>query len=317
MSLNRRKMIALGAGAAALATTGGVASAASGPSDSELARSLGFRSSFARANGIRLHYVAGGRGEPLVLLPGWPQTWWEYHKVMPALARKYRVIVPDLRGMNLSEKPAGGYDKKTMARDILELVRSLGHQSVNIAGHDIGSQVAFSFAANHPAATRKVALMDIAHPDDSYYDLPLIPRPGAGFNLWWFAFNQVQGLPEQVLQGRFRQVQDWLFDNTLADPTSIPDRDRAIYARAYDPAEAIRASNGWYQAFHQDIADLKTYARIPSPLLALSTEFSDADFRAKLPNLAADFRVTKLNTGHWMPEEAPEEVSRLLAEFFA
>ncbi|GLZ33408.1 hydrolase [Lentzea sp. NBRC 105346] len=317
MTLDRRKMLALGAGAAVfVTTTAGVASAASVPSDEELARSLGFRSAYARVNGVRLHYVIGGKGAPLLLLPGWPQTWWQYNKILPALARRYRVIVPDLRGMNLSEKPLAGFDKKTMARDVLELTRALGHQSVFVAGHDIGSQVAFSFAANHPTATRKVALLDIAHPDDDYYKLPLLPPPG-GFALWWFAFNQVRGLPEQLLAGRFRHLHDWLFDNSLADPASIPDRDRAIYARAYNAPEAIRASNGWYQSFHQDIADLKTYAKIPSPLLAIATDFSYDGFLQKLPSQAIDFRVEKVQSGHWLAEEKPEEVTRLLTDFFA
>src|ERR1700736_5094596 len=96
-------------------------------SDAELARSLegGFVSSHAEVNGVRLHYVAGGRGEPLVLLGGGPQTWWEFHKIMPALAEPRRVIAVDLRGMGGSDKPAGGYDKKTMAAGVLERVHGV------------------------------------------------------------------------------------------------------------------------------------------------------------------------------------------------
>ncbi|MDT7614624.1 MAG: hypothetical protein QOF00_2071, partial [Pseudonocardiales bacterium] len=123
--VNRRRLIALGAGAAALAATTGVASAeqAAGTPDAELVRSLpgDFRNGYANVNGVRLHYVAGGQGEPLILLPGWPQTWWQYHKIMPSLAARYRVIAVDLRGMGGSGKPQDGYDKKTMARDIYEL----------------------------------------------------------------------------------------------------------------------------------------------------------------------------------------------------
>lgn len=193
--LNRRGVFALGAGVALGAGTG-VAAA-----DNREASLPGFQHNYAQVNGVRLHYVTGGRGEPLVLLPGWPQTWWEYHKIMPALATRFRVIVVDLRGMGGSEKPQGGYDKKTMATDIHELVRKLGYEKVGIAGHDIGSQVAFSFAANFPAATRKVALMDVLHPDEGYYQIPLLPPPGQ-FSLWWFAFNQVQTLPQQLLAGR-------------------------------------------------------------------------------------------------------------------
>lgn len=107
----------------------------------------GFQDETVEVNGVRLHYVVGGEGDPIVLCPGWPRTVWQFHKVMPKLAENFRVIAVDLRGMGDSDKPEGGYDKKTMARDVLELTRHLGYESVNIAGEDIGSMVAFSFAA--------------------------------------------------------------------------------------------------------------------------------------------------------------------------
>ena len=162
---------------------GARASAAAAPdidvSDVALVKSLpGFENGYADVNGTRLHYVIGGKGAPLVLLPGWPQTWWEFHKIMPALAEKYRVIAVDLRGMGGSAKPPGGYDKKTMARDIYELVRQLGFEKVNIAGHDIGSMVAFSFAANHPGATSKLALLDVPHPDEFFSEIRMLPQHG-------------------------------------------------------------------------------------------------------------------------------------------
>ncbi|MFD9489287.1 alpha/beta fold hydrolase [Streptomyces sp. NPDC059991] len=328
MSLDRRKMISLGAGSAALAMAGGAVAAEPAsatphhgvPDDAALARSLpgGFRSHHAHVNGVRLHYVAGGSGAPLVLLPGWPQTWWSYRKVMPVLARRFRVIAVDLRGQGSSEKPQGGYDKKTMARDVRELVRALGYDRVNIAGHDIGSKVAFSFAANHGDATRKVAMLDALHPDESFYELPLIPRPGAGFNLWWYAFNQVQGLPEELIRGRSRHLIDWFFANSLTDQSLVGDFDRNVYARAYDTPDGIRAANGWYRAFAQDIADIKTYPKITAPLLGLSSEVSYAQFRQTLPTLATDVRVVKLDkTVHYLQEEAPDRVARAFTEFFA
>lgn len=310
-SLNRRSVFALGTGVA-LGAGAGVASA-----DKDHEADLpGFRHNYAHVNGVRLHYVTGGRGEPLVLLPGWPQTWWEYHKIMPALATKFRVIAVDLRGMGGSEKPQGGYDKKTMATDVHELVKKLGYRQVGIAGHDIGSQVAFSFAANFPAATRKVALMDVLHPDEGYYQLPLLAPPGQ-FVLWWFAFNQVQTLPEQLLAGRYRYLIDWLFANTAFNPDAIDERSRAIYARAYNAPDAIRASNGWYQAFHQDIADGKTYAKLTPPVLGLASVLSFEHFKAALPNVATDFLAVQIDgAGHWLAEEQPDAVARELTEFF-
>jgi pimeloyl-ACP methyl ester carboxylesterase len=321
VTISRRTMFAVGAGVAASAVTGEVASAqdaAVGPSDVALARSLGdFRSGFADVNGTRLHYVTGGRGEPLVLLPGWPQTWWEYRKVLPVLAAQYRVFAVDMRGMGGSDKPRDGFDKKTMARDIVELVRRLGYRSVNIAGHDIGSMVAYSFAVNHPDATRKVALMDVPHPSDFLFtQLPLLPRPGE-FSPWWFSFNQVRELPEQVLAGRFRFLADWLFDHLAFHPEAIADRDRAIFARAYDFPDAIRAGNGWYQAFAQDAADQNTYGQVTAPMLGLTTEPTDGLLRGLWLSQGTDVRVIKVpDSGHFILEEQPGAAARLLTDFF-
>jgi pimeloyl-ACP methyl ester carboxylesterase len=308
--LNRRSVFALGAALAA--TTGTGVAAADGEHEADLP---GFRHNYAQVNGVRLHYVTGGRGEPLVLLPGWPQTWWEFHQIMPALAARFRVIAVDLRGMGGSEKPQGGFDKKTMATDIHELVRKLGYAEVNVAGHDIGSQVAFSFAANFPDATRKVAFMDVLHPDEGYYHIPLLPPPGQ-FSLWWFAFNQVQTLPEQLLAGRFRFLLDWLFANTALNPDALDERSRSIYARAYNTPEAIRAGNGWYKAFHQDIADGKTYAKLTPPVLGLASVLSYDQMAAALPNVATTFKTVAINAGHWLAEEQPGDVARELTEFF-
>ncbi len=315
MELNRRSVFALGAGAALAASTG-VAGADTGGSKHAEADLPGFKHNYAQVNGVRLHYVTGGRGEPLVLLPGWPQTWWLYNKIMPALATRYRVIAVDLRGMGGSDKPQGGFDKKTMATDIHELVRKLGYSEVNVVGHDLGSMVAFAFAANFPEATTKVAFMDVLHPDESFYHIPLLPPPG-GFSLWWFAFNQVQTLPEQLLAGRFRYLVDWLFANTAFTPAAIDERSRQIYARAYNSPDAIRAGNGWYQAFHQDIADGKTYAKLTPPVLGLASVSSYDQFLGALPNVANRFEVVRVDgSGHWLAEEQPDVVARELADFF-
>jgi len=287
------------------------------PQAAVLARSLGadFRSEYARVGGTRLHYVAGGTGSPLVLLPGWPQTWWQFRKIMPALARHYRVIAVDLRGMGDSGKPPGGYDKKTMAGDIHELVCQLGHDTVDIVGHDIGAMVAHSFAANHPGATGKVVLLDVAHPDEGLYQFTLLPRPGQPF-LWWFAFNQVAGLPEKLLAGRSRVLIDYLCELNLDSADAIGDRDRAIYAEAYSSPDAIRAANGWYQAFSQDIIDEKSYPKLAAPVLALAARGNHEYLADLMPCKAIRADVRKIdNTGHYLAEEQPGAVITEMRKF--
>lgn len=290
-----------------------------GLSDVELAESLAgdFASNHVEVNGTRLHYVVGGQGEPLFLLPGWPQTWWEFRKIMPMLAERFRVFAVDLRGMGGSAKPQGGYDKKTMARDIHELARGFGYDQVNIAGHDVGAMVAFSFAANHPESLRRFAMLDILHPDESCYEMPLLRRPGRGFNTWWWALNQVRTLPEQLLAGRAHHLIEWFFGNFLVDPESTGPRDRAVYARAYDGPDAIRAANGWYQAFHQDIEDIGTYEKVTTPLLALASRMTYGQFEEVLPTLVTDLRVVLVkDSAHWIASERPDVVGPLLLEFF-
>ncbi|TDD32081.1 alpha/beta hydrolase [Nonomuraea terrae] len=275
----------------------------------------GFRDGYADVNGTRLHYVAGGAGEPLLLLPGWPMTWWEFHKIMPVLARRRRVIAVDLRGMGDSAKPEGGYDKKTMARDVAELVRHLGHDRVDVAGMDIGAMVAFSFAANHPELTTRVALLDVPHPDTFFHSFGVLPRPDQP-HLWWFAFNQVRDLPERLLEGRSRLLIDWCVQNMAKDPDAISEQSRAVYAAAYDQPGAIRAANGWYQAFAQDIADMQTYGKLSVPVLALGGLYYEA-LPLALSDRADDIRFVQLaDAGHYLSEERPDDVANALIEFF-
>lgn len=292
--------------------------------DSALVRLLpGFESGHATVNGVRLHYVAGGEGEPLILLPGWPETWWSYHKIMPALAEHYRVISVDIRGMGASDKPPAGYDKKTMAADILGLVGHLGHDSVHIVGHDIGAQVAYSFAANHPQSTRTLTLLDVPHPDDELAKWPLLPVHGTfgdkidedNAYAWWFAFHQVRGLPEQLLEGRVCLEQEWFFRYLLKDETAIDSRDRAVYAAAYQTGEAIRAGNAWYQAFTQDIIDDRSYEKLTMPVLGIAGPGYNW-LKSTLERKAVDLHVVRLpDSGHFVHEEQPEETVRHLLEF--
>ncbi|WP_246037471.1 alpha/beta fold hydrolase [Saccharothrix texasensis] len=295
------------------------------PTDAELARSLGggFRSDHVTADGLRLHYVAGGTGKPLLLLPGWPETWWEFRKVMPALAAAgRRVIAADLPGMGTSAKPAGGYDKKSMATAVRGLVRALGYDRVDIAGHDIGAQIAFSFAANHPEATGRIAMLDILHPDESVYELRMVPLPGQPYHPWWFAFNQVAGLPERLLAGRSRLLVDWIFDNFLLNRDAVGELDRAVYAHHYDDPDNIRGGNAWYGTFGQDVVDLADYGRVTAPVLGMVSNLADGAFaaqmRATLPNQATDVRVVVVpDSGHYLVEESPQTVIDHFTEFFA
>lgn len=318
MGMDRRKFLGItGATAAAAGTSAMTPRAASAVAGSPTNPTLpGFTSKTVRANGIKQHYVAGGSGDPLILLHGWPQTWWEFHKIMPALAKDFHVIAVDLRGIGRSEVPEGGYDKKTMARDIYELSQALGLSSVNIAGHDIGSMIAYSFAANHPKATKRIAMLDVLHPDESYYEYRLLPQEGQP-HLWWWAFNQVQGLPEDLVEGRGRHLVDWMFDSMLVDDSAIDEFDRDVYGSNYSTRSGIRGSNGWYQGVIQDIEDGKTYDTIEAPVLGLAHSMFLPDMKEKLPQLATNVQVEEVtDAGHYFVEEQPQQVIDHFQSFF-
>lgn len=278
-------------------------------------RMPGFSSRFQKANGIHIHYVTGGSGPPLILLPGWPQTWWSYHQVMPILAEKYSVIAVDLRGMGDSEKPEEGYTKNNMARDIQELVVALGLDSVHIAGHDIGASVAYSFAVNYPDRTNKLVLLDTPPPDENLYRLPMLPV-GAPVYPWWVAFNQVNDLPAQLLEGRFELLLDHLFEKLLIHKKAITAFDRSVYLHHYNRKENISAANAWYQTFGQDIAQLKASPKIKNPTMGIASSTSFEILDNFLSNTVTGHEMIEIkDCGHFLPEEKPEQMARSMADF--
>src|SRR6266436_2998269 len=280
--------IALASTAAASAQTQAAATGTYDVSDVALVKSLpGFTSSFATVNDIRLHYVAGGEGSPVLLLPGWPETWWAYHKVMPAL------------------------------------VDQLGYEKVDVVGHDIGAMVAFSMAANHAGQVRRLVMLDVAHPSAGYLKLPLLPGIGTFGDkidedhpyLWWFAFHQVRGLPEELLEGRAGLEQEWFFRYMLKDEGAIDARDRAVYAAAYSSRDAIRAGNGWYQAFPQDIVDDGIYQTLTMPVLGLGGP-GYSRLKANLETKAPGSRTFRIQgSGHFIAEEKPAVLLSYLHDF--
>ncbi|TGE28094.1 alpha/beta fold hydrolase [Hymenobacter metallicola] len=294
-------------------------------SDEELVKRLpGFTNHYATVNGVRLHYVEGGSGPALVCLPGWPQTWYSYHPIAAELARHHRVIIVDIRGMGSSDKPATGYDKKTMAQDIYALLHHLGLEKASLLGHDIGGMVASSFGFNYPQATEKLILADGAHPSEGMRQMPLLPAPGTFTDkmsgqqpyVWWMAFNQVKELPEQLLAGRFEYLLDYLFRYVMLDESRMPPFDRAVYAAVYNQPENIRAANAWYQALEQDIADANTYSRLPMPVLGIGSHVSYSYLHMSLPYMAENVEVVGiLDSGHYMFEEKPAQVLAAVLNF--
>ncbi|MGC1192365.1 MAG: alpha/beta fold hydrolase, partial [Candidatus Binatus sp.] len=156
-----------------------------------------FAHHYAQLDGVRIHYVTMGQGAPVVLLHGWPQTWYEWRRVMPLLADKYALVAPDMRGLGDSSRPTSGYDKKTVANDIWMLMHShFGHTRFAVVGHDWGAPVAFRVAADHSGEVTHLAMLDVPVPGDQ-------PAGAAigGTPRWWHTFHQVPDLPESLVYG--------------------------------------------------------------------------------------------------------------------
>jgi pimeloyl-ACP methyl ester carboxylesterase len=159
----------------------------------------------AVVNGVQIHYVIGGHGDPVVLLHGLPETWYEWRHVMPALAKNYTVIAPDLRGLGDSSKPLTGYDGKTVAEDIHQLVAKLGFKTIFLVGHDVGTQIAYSYAAAHPSEVKKLVVMDISSiPGFTPSWVPVV---------WWRSFNAVPDMPEALVQGKELMYLSYFYRN--------------------------------------------------------------------------------------------------------
>jgi len=295
-------------------------------SDEQLIKTLpGFTNHYVKVNGIWLHYVQGGTGKPLICLPGWPQTWYSYRNIAIELSKTQQVIIVDLRGMGSSEKTASGYDKKNMANDILELIKALNFEKVNIIGHDIGGMVAMSLAFNHPQYIEKLVIADGMHPNEGMMQMPLLP-PSGSFNekmdpnmpyAWWMGFNQVKELPEKILEGRFRFLIDWLFSYVMIEDSKMSEFEREVYADAYNDLESIRASNAWYQTFSQDIEDGKSYQPLSMPVLGIGSNVSYNYMKMALPYVCERSEMVGiLESGHYMFEEQPERVSEIINNFF-
>jgi len=160
-----------------------------------------FTSRYVETAGLRQHVVTGGEGPPLLLVHGWPQTWYAWRLVMPGLARDFQVVVPDQRGCGLSGKPVGGYDTATLASDLVALMDALGHQRFALVGHDTGLWIGYALAADHPGRVERLAVAEAAMPGVSASP-PLFGSTAANNQLWHFAFNRLAEVNEQLVSGR-------------------------------------------------------------------------------------------------------------------
>ncbi len=273
----------------------------------------GFAERFAEVSGVRLHYFIGGKGSPVVLLHGYTQTSHMWLPIMPLLAQRHTVIVPDLRGVGGSAKPETGYDKKNMAVDIHALTSLLGFDRVSIVGHDIGLMVAYAYAAQFPQATERVVLMDAFLPGIGNWKDVWLMR-----DLWHFHFYG--DVPLALVRGRERTYFEHFWNDFAADPKhSIPEADRRIYAKAYAQPGGMRAGFEYFKTFSQDASDFEQFSKtkLSMPVLVLTGEKASGNFLIEQARLVAtDVKgVVIEGAGHWLMEEANKTVIPAIIDF--
>ncbi len=272
-----------------------------------------FKHQAATVNGVSIHYVIGGEGEPLVLVHGFGQNWYMWNRLLPELSKHFTVIAPDLRGVGESDKPAGGYDKKTMATDLHELVKKLGYKSINLAGHDIGLMVAYAYAAQFGTEVKKVAFLDALLPgvDPVWSDL--------SGKLWWFGFfaRPISGDLVNGKAGEFL-TDFWPIVGHINDAFTKEEREEFI--RAYSVPGATTGAYHWFGAFPQDAIDNRELMKqkLKLPVLAMGAEFQSAPFLADhLKLVATNVKEVKImGAGHWIVQEKTEPVLKGLEDFF-
>jgi pimeloyl-ACP methyl ester carboxylesterase len=273
----------------------------------------GIKSRFAKVNGVRLHYLAAGSGDPVILLHGYAETSHMWLPLIAELAAKHTVVAPDLRGAGKSSKPAGGYTKAEMAADIHALARSLGYERIQIVGHDIGLMVAYAYAARYPSGVQRIALMDAFLPGVGDWKNVWLMR-----DLWHFHFYGKT--PLALVHGRERIYFEHFWNDFAADAKhSVPERDRRFYAKEYARPGGMRAGFEYFRAFEQDAKDFAGFAKTPLaiPMLVLTGEKAGGQFLIEQGKLVAtDVEgVVVRGSGHWLMEEAPEQVIPKLVEF--
>ena len=278
-----------------------------------------FKSRYITANGLRQHVVIGGDGPPLLLVHGWPQNWYQYRHLMPALARQFQVIAPDQRGMGLTDKPRGGYDPATLANDLIELMDALGQQRFAAVGFDTGMEIGYALAADHPDRVDRLVVGEAVIPGVSPTPPILaVPDPLVG-KVFHLLFNRLGGLNEELVRGREDKFFGFIYE-AEGGPKKLPDYAIRYYVDGFASSrDALRGQFELYRASGISAPQNQARAKqkVTLPVLAIGGELSLGELPAVTMNIVAhDVQPLVIpNTGHWLAEESPEEILAALTAF--
>lgn len=271
----------------------------------------------ADVNGVQLHYVQGGSGTPIVLLHGYPETWYAWRKVMPALIDRYTVIAPDMRGLGESSRPTQGYDKKTVAEDIHQLVEKLGFQQIALVSADMGGPVAYAYAAMYPEEVSHFVLLESGIPGFGLERLMDVAHGGS----WHFGFFMARNFPEMLTAGREREfLTAFAYQGSTYIKDAIGEADIDEYLRHYASPGGMTAGFEYYRAFPQDAQDNQELGKkkLTMPVLALDAEHGYGGNIATMETVATNVQGAVVpNSGHWVAEEQPQYLVNQILEFLS
>jgi pimeloyl-ACP methyl ester carboxylesterase len=271
------------------------------------------QSQFADINGVKLHYLIAGKGDPVVLLHGFAETSHMWLPLIAKLAGTHTVIAPDLRGFGGSSTPEDGYTKKAMAQDIHALLKSLNYDRIRLVGHDIGLMVAYAYAAQYSGEVDRLVLMEAFLPGVGEWNNVFLLR-----DLWHFHFYG--NTPLALVSGRERIYLEHFWNDFAADAAkSVPEADREFYAKEYARPGHMKAGMEVFRAFPTDAQDFAQFAttKLQMPLLVISGEKAGGPFLIEQGRMVATNVEGMLvkGSGHWLMEEAPDQVIPKLVEF--
>jgi pimeloyl-ACP methyl ester carboxylesterase len=280
-----------------------------------------FESWWVEANGVRLHAVIGGKGPPLLLIAGWPQSWFAWRHLMLPLAERFTVVAVDPRGVGLSEATQAGYDCSTLAADMLALMAVLGHERFAVAGHDIGAWIAYAMAVDRPDRIDRIALGEAIIPGVSPSPPLLAEDRRLSEFLWHLNFNRALYVNERLVEGREEVYFGHQFATKAGWPGALPAYARDFYiAQLKRSRDALRASFEFYRSLDKSIEQnrerSKTVLRLP--ILAYSGERALGDIIAEgLRSIGTNVQSFVVEgSGHYPAEEKPDALLRALDEFF-
>jgi pimeloyl-ACP methyl ester carboxylesterase len=274
----------------------------------------GFRTQDIATNGATIHVRTGGKGPAVVLLHGYGETGDMWAPMAAELMRDYTVIVPDLRGLGLSSKPAGGFDKKTQAGDVAGVLDSLQIKRADIVAHDIGNMVAFAFAAQYPDRVTRLVVIDAPVPGIGPWE-EVLKNP----LLWHFRFGGPD--MERLVAGRERIYLDRFWNEFSATPSKFTEAARVHYAALYAKPGAMHSGFAQFAAFDQDAVDNKAFVdnngKLRMPVLAVGGEKSFGPMMATVMRAAATDVTEAIvpESGHWIMEENPTATTSIVRSF--